>query len=72
MLRRVNRRTNEATESAAMSTATSFKGNKQALPAKPCAVCGRAMSWRKAWAKNWAELRYCSKACRKNKHVQAG
>lgn len=54
-----------------MSTATGFKGNKQALPAKPCAVCGRAMSWRKAWAKNWAGVRYCSEACRKNKHVQA-
>jgi hypothetical protein len=22
------------------------------------------MQWRKAWAKNWAEVRYCSDACR--------
>jgi hypothetical protein len=22
------------------------------------------MSWRKAWAKNWAEVKYCSEACR--------
>jgi hypothetical protein len=44
-----------------------FKGNKAALPSKPCLVCGRPMSWRKAWAKNWAEVRYCSDACRKNK-----
>jgi len=44
-----------------------FKGNKSSLPSKPCAVCGRAMSWRKAWAKNWAEVRYCSEACRKRK-----
>lgn len=43
------------------------KGNKAALPSKPCAVCGLAMSWRKAWAKNWAEVLYCSEACRKNK-----
>lgn len=44
-----------------------FKGNKASLPSKPCAVCGRAMSWRKAWANNWAEVRYCSEACRKRK-----
>jgi hypothetical protein len=22
------------------------------------------MSWRRAWAKNWAEVKYCSDACR--------
>lgn len=44
-----------------------FKGNKAALPSKPCAVCGRAMSWRKAWARNWDEVRYCSEACRRKK-----
>ena len=71
MVKRVNRLTNEATESVAMNTTTGFKGNKQSLPVKPCAVCGRAMSWRKAWAKNWAEVRYCSEACRKNKHAQS-
>jgi len=42
-----------------------FKGNKSALPSKPCLQCGRAMSWRKAWAKNWEQVRYCSEACRK-------
>lgn len=41
-----------------------WKGNKAALPSKPCQHCGRAMSWRKAWAKNWAEIRYCSDRCR--------
>ena len=55
-----------------MNAATGFKGNKQALPSRPCAVCGRAMTWRKAWAKNWDEVRYCSEACRKCKHVRAG
>jgi len=44
-----------------------FKGNKAALPSKPCLGCGRPMSWRKAWAKNWAEVRYCSDACRKSR-----
>ena len=54
-----------------MSVVTGFKGNKQALPSKPCAVCGRAMTWRKAWAKNWGEVRYCSEACRKKRNVKA-
>ena len=45
----------------------SFKGNKKNLPSKLCVVCGRVMTWRKAWAKNWSEVRYCSEACRKNK-----
>ena len=45
-----------------------FKGNKQSLPSKPCAVCARPMTWRKAWAKNWADVLYCSDACRQNKH----
>ncbi|OYV01999.1 MAG: hypothetical protein CFE45_02380 [Burkholderiales bacterium PBB5] len=51
-----------------MSAATTgFRGNKAALPSKPCLACGRAMSWRKHWAKNWAEVRYCSAACRQRK-----
>jgi hypothetical protein len=44
-----------------------FKGNKQALPSKLCAVCGRTMTWRKAWAKNWGAVLYCSDACRAKK-----
>jgi len=46
---------------------TSFKGNKQSLPSKVCTVCGRDMAWRKAWAKNWDQVLYCSEACRKKK-----
>lgn len=45
--------------------APSFKGNKQSLPSKPCVACGRPMSWRKRWARNWGEVKYCSEACRK-------
>ena len=44
-----------------------FKGNKQSLPSKLCAVCGRTMTWRKAWAKNWDAVLYCSDACRAKK-----
>ena len=34
---------------------------------KICASCGREMQWRKAWAKNWDDVRYCSDACRRRK-----
>ncbi|QNK72937.1 DUF2256 domain-containing protein [Variovorax sp. PAMC28562] len=43
----------------------SFKGNKAALPSKNCVSCGLTMTWRRRWAKNWAEVKYCSDACRK-------
>jgi hypothetical protein len=52
-----------------MTTQTSFKGNKQSLPSKPCQVCGREMTWRKSWAKNWQDVKYCSEACRKSKNI---
>jgi len=47
--------------------ATAFKGNKQSLPTKNCIACERPMTWRKAWAKNWSEIKYCSDACRKSR-----
>ena len=34
---------------------------------KICAVCGRVIEWRKKWARNWSEVRYCSDACRRRK-----
>ncbi|MBU6257911.1 MAG: DUF2256 domain-containing protein [Burkholderiales bacterium] len=48
-----------------MTVRPGFRGNKQALPSKPCVACGRAMSWRRRWANNWAEVRFCSDACRR-------
>ncbi|MEM9374362.1 MAG: DUF2256 and DUF3253 domain-containing protein [Planctomycetota bacterium] len=33
-------------------------------PSKPCSVCGRTIAWRKKWERDWASVRYCSKACR--------
>ncbi|WP_188910127.1 DUF2256 domain-containing protein [Aureimonas endophytica] len=37
---------------------------KSDLPEKPCRQCGRPMVWRKAWAKTWDEVAYCSDRCR--------
>ncbi len=45
----------------------SFKGNKSYLPSKICTSCKKEFSWRKKWDKNWAEIKYCSDRCRKNK-----
>ena len=50
-------------------TVRDFKGNKSGLPSKPCLTCGRTMSWRKAWAKNWEQVRHCSDACRKKNRM---
>jgi hypothetical protein len=32
---------------------------------KTCAVCGRRITWRKAWARDWEQVRYCSSGCRR-------
>jgi hypothetical protein len=48
-----------------MKPSPGYKGNKQFLPSKPCVACGRAMSWRKKWEKNWEHVKYCSEACRR-------
>lgn len=34
------------------------------LPQKICLTCGRAFVWRKKWARDWSEVRYCSAKCR--------
>ncbi|RYD48019.1 MAG: DUF2256 domain-containing protein [Verrucomicrobiaceae bacterium] len=40
---------------------------KQNLPSKICAHCLRPFSWRKKWARNWEDVRFCSDACRTGK-----
>jgi hypothetical protein len=32
---------------------------------KACAVCGRRITWRKKWADDWEQVRYCSAGCRR-------
>ena len=38
---------------------------KVTQPIKPCAICEKPMAWRRAWAKNWDTVRYCSNACQR-------
>lgn len=35
------------------------------LPSKPCAACGREITWRKKWERSWDHVRYCSDRCRR-------
>ena len=36
-------------------------------------MCGREIEWRRKWERSWAEVKYCSEACRKRKgSVAAG
>ncbi|MEE2891131.1 MAG: DUF2256 and DUF3253 domain-containing protein [Pseudomonadota bacterium] len=36
-------------------------------PPKPCARCGREITWRRKWARSWEEIRYCSDRCRRTR-----
>jgi hypothetical protein len=29
-----------------------------------CAACGRSFAWRRAWARDWEQIRFCSAGCR--------
>lgn len=36
-------------------------------PPKLCATCGRTITWRKKWERDWDNIRFCSDACRTHK-----
>ena len=35
---------------------------------KICSSCGRTITYRKKWEKNWPEVKFCSDECRRNKN----
>ncbi|MDO6473012.1 MULTISPECIES: DUF2256 domain-containing protein [unclassified Maribacter] len=37
------------------------------LETKICATCNKPFSWRKKWARNWDDVKYCGEKCRRNK-----
>jgi hypothetical protein len=37
---------------------------KADLPEKICAACARPFTWRKKWARDWENVKYCSERCR--------
>ncbi|WP_431283634.1 DUF2256 domain-containing protein [Humitalea sp. 24SJ18S-53] len=45
--------------------------DKPNLPQKICAACARPFAWRRKWARDWAEVRFCSDACRTGRYAAA-
>ncbi|MGP7732832.1 DUF2256 domain-containing protein [Oceanimonas smirnovii] len=45
---------------------------KPYLPQKTCLVCGRPFSWRKKWARDWEQVKYCSERCRRQRSAASG
>ncbi|QOV89461.1 DUF2256 and DUF3253 domain-containing protein [Humisphaera borealis] len=39
--------------------------SRETLPEKACVACGRRITWRKKWARDWGGVKYCSDACRR-------
>ncbi|WP_375266105.1 DUF2256 domain-containing protein [Planktotalea sp.] len=40
---------------------------KENLTSKICACCGLPFTWRKKWARDWENVRFCSEKCRRAK-----
>lgn len=38
---------------------------KADLPQKICKACGLLFTWRKKWARDWDNVKYCSERCRR-------
>ncbi len=34
------------------------------LPQKTCVACGRPFTWRRKWARDWDQVKFCSDKCR--------
>ncbi len=37
---------------------------KNGHPPKICVTCGLLFEWRKKWARDWDNVKYCSERCR--------
>jgi hypothetical protein len=42
-----------------------------AHPDKLCKTCGRTITWRKKWERDWDNIKYCSDACRGHQPTNA-
>ncbi|WP_189406636.1 DUF2256 domain-containing protein [Alteromonas halophila] len=43
---------------------------KSELPEKTCPVCERPFTWRKKWARDWPQVKYCSKRCASQRNAR--
>lgn len=41
-----------------------MKGREAAPDSRICVVCGREIEWRRKWARDWEQVKYCSEGCR--------
>lgn len=39
---------------------------------KTCATCGRSITWRKKWERDWEHVKFCSDGCRSHKPATEG
>ncbi|MEM1079051.1 MAG: DUF2256 domain-containing protein [Pseudomonadota bacterium] len=44
---------------------------KSDLPSKTCATCGLPFTWRKKWARDWEQVKFCSERCRRTARALA-
>ncbi|MFN3236485.1 MAG: DUF2256 domain-containing protein [Pseudomonadales bacterium] len=40
---------------------------KPNLPHKICVVCQKPFAWRKKWARDWEQVKYCSERCKRQR-----
>ncbi|MHC4793256.1 MAG: DUF3253 domain-containing protein [Planctomycetota bacterium] len=40
--------------------------SRSPLPRRTCECCGRTFAWRRKWARDWENVRYCSDRCRRS------
>jgi hypothetical protein len=40
---------------------------KNGFPPKVCVRCGLEFEWRKKWARDWENVKYCSERCKAGK-----
>jgi len=45
---------------------------KSELPTKLCARCALPFTWRKKWARDWEQVKYCSERCRRGAGPASG
>ncbi|MEC8104879.1 MAG: hypothetical protein CSH37_11020 [Thalassolituus sp.] len=42
------------------------------LPEKTCEHCQRPFCWRRKWARDWENVKYCSQRCKRAAHSSSG
>jgi len=43
---------------------------KNGFPPNICATCGLPFEWRKKWARDWENVKYCSEKCKSAKVIK--